>query len=288
MKISTEIGSIAQRVGRENAIEMVKKAGFDAFDFSMTTIAKYDSAQKCIVNNPNDPLSGPQYLQHVRHLRMVADDLGICCNQSHAPFPVGDKLIRSLLLRSLECTAEMGGKICVIHPDNHKSPEENAEMYQELLPFAKSCGVKIATENMWNWDLKENHVLPAACSHHDNFLAHIEAVNDDFLVACVDIGHAQMQGLDTSAVDMIHTLKHHVQALHIHDIDLINDNHQIPFSLGIDYAPIIEALKAIGYTGYFTLEAVGYLNENPTLDTFAGVCNLEQAARRLATMFESL
>ena len=44
--------------------------------------------------------------------------------------------------------AEAGGKICIIHPDNDKSAAENAEMYLELLPFAKDCGVKIATEKM--------------------------------------------------------------------------------------------------------------------------------------------
>lgn len=32
MKISTEIGSIAKLVGEEKAIELVAKAGFDAFD----------------------------------------------------------------------------------------------------------------------------------------------------------------------------------------------------------------------------------------------------------------
>ena len=56
------------------------------------------------------------------------------------------------LMRAIECTAEAGGKICIIHPENDKSAEENAEMYQKLLPFAKECGVKIATENMWMWD----------------------------------------------------------------------------------------------------------------------------------------
>lgn len=288
MKISTELGSISQRVGREKAIEMAAKAGFDAFDFSMVTLAGYDNTQGCRIPNPDDPLSSPEYLQYVRHLRQVADDNGLPCNQSHAPFPVRDAFVRSMLLRAIECTAEIGGKICVIHPNNDKSAEENADMYRELLPFAKSCGVKIATENMWNWDDKKGHARPAACSHHDDFLAHIEAVNDPFLVACVDVGHAQMRGLNTSAVDMIRTLKHHVQALHIHDNDLINDNHQIPFSLNIDYAPIVKALKDIDYTGYFTLEANAHFKANPGQDTFSGVLEMAHAARRLADMFESL
>ena len=35
MKISTEISSIAKHVGEEKAVELVAKAGFDAYDFSM-------------------------------------------------------------------------------------------------------------------------------------------------------------------------------------------------------------------------------------------------------------
>ena len=75
-----------------------------------------------------------------------------------------------------------GGKICVVHPDNNKCAEENAEFYLKLLPIAKDIGVKIATENMWNWDEEKGHASKAACSHHDDFLRHIKAVNDDYFV----------------------------------------------------------------------------------------------------------
>ena len=288
MRISTEIGSIAQRVGREKAIAFCKEAGFDAFDLSMTAMTRYDAQQRCIITNSDDPLTGDGYLSYIRQLRRFADDIGIPCNQSHAPFPIENPLVYSYLQRAIECTAEMGASLCVIHPDNNKSPEENAEIYFRLLPFAKDHNVKIATENMWNWDLKEDHALPAACSHHDDFLAHIQAVNDPDFVACVDLGHAEMFGLNTNAAQMIRTLGHHVQALHIHDIDLHNDNHQIPFSLKMNYEPIIRALKDIGYQGDFTLEAAFYLAEAPELDTFTGVCNLAKAARRLADMFDAL
>ena len=42
MKISTEIGSAAQLVGEEKAVEYVAKAGFDAWDFSMFDMCGYD------------------------------------------------------------------------------------------------------------------------------------------------------------------------------------------------------------------------------------------------------
>ena len=99
------------------------------------------------------PLKGKDYLAFARKLKNIGLDYGMICNQSHAPFPVYAPCVCTYLKRAIECTAEAGGEICVIHPDNYKSAEENAEMYLELLPFAKQCGVKIATENMWAWQI---------------------------------------------------------------------------------------------------------------------------------------
>ena len=46
MKISTEIGSAAHLIGEERAIESLAKAGFDAWDFSMFDMCRYDWSRK--------------------------------------------------------------------------------------------------------------------------------------------------------------------------------------------------------------------------------------------------
>lgn len=288
MKISTETASIRKHVSHAKAIEYIAKAGFDAFDFTMTEMVGVDWKERKLFTS-DSPLAGNEYLKYVRELKKVADSFGIECNQSHAPFLAGKtNELMDYFKRSLECTKELGGKICIIHPDNWWSAEENAQMYNKLLPYAKEYGVKIATENMWDWDYELDQATVSACSHHDDFLKHIKAVNDDYLVACVDLGHAEMRGLNTSAVEMIETLGSHVQALHIHDIDLHDDNHQIPFSLNIEYEPIVKALKNVGYNGYFTLEASSYLTAFDESNVFEGVKDLKNAVQRLADMFESL
>lgn len=285
MLISTEIESTARILGEERAIEYCAKAGFDAWDFSMTGMFQYDWENNLALKMEH-PLFGKDYLRYVRRLKQIGLDNGIICNQSHAPFPACSKEIRTYFKRSIECTAEAGGSICIIHPEAFSTPEENAEMYLELLPFAKEHGVKIATENMWAWNGEKGHAEPCACSTPENFLEHLKAVDDEYFVACLDIGHAEMKGLNTSSVDMILKLGKHVQALHIHDNDKWHDTHQIPFSMSINFEQIVAALKRIEYKGYFTLEANAYLNGYEESNILDGLKELQQSVRRLADMYE--
>ncbi len=285
MKISTHIGHAANVIGEEKAIEYAAKAGFDAWDFSMFKMCRYDRINKHFLDSDH-PLNGKDYLSFAQRLKQVADDNGIVCNQSHAPFPSNIDTM-PYLKRAIECTAVVGGDICVIHPDNNGTPEENARMYRELLPFAKELGVRIATENMWNWNKVLDHAAPAACSDPANFNAHLDAVNDPGFVACLDLGHAEMKGLGTSAVEMILALGDRLQALHIHDNDKHHDSHQIPFSMSMDFDAIVKALKKIGYSGYFTLECDNAFKDCPPDKVFERFQDLAASGKRLAAMFET-
>ena len=287
MKISTEIQSAAKTIGEEKAVELIAKAGFDAWDFSMFDMCRYDWNNKTYLPLSH-PLAGKDYLSFARRLKQIGLDNGIVCNQSHAPFPCIYPDVTPYLQRAIECTAEAGGNICIIHPDNNKTPQENAEIYFELLPFAKQHGVKIATENMWNWDNAKDESSFAACATSKSFVEHIDAVNDEFFVACLDIGHAEMRGSGNGAVNMIKALGDRLQALHIHDNDKWHDSHQIPFSMSIDFETVVKALKEINYSGWFTLEADNYLNAYSAENMFDGIKNLAASARRLADMFETL
>ncbi len=289
MKISTEINSAAKIVGEERAIECIAQAGFDAWDFSMFSMFQFDRKTQTLVESDH-PLAGKDYLRFARHLRKIGEDHGLHCNQSHAPFPNRGAQTDSFYKRAIECTAEAGGGICVIHPVNRFSAEQNAEIYFRLLPFAKSYGVKIATENMWNWNHEVEQASAAACSSHEDFKAHLDAVNDDFFVACLDIGHAEMRGLGTTAVEMIHCLGEKLQALHVHDNDRWKDLHQLPYSGQIDFQPILAALKEIGYQGYLTLEADTYLKhaQYESGNVLDGIKNMAAVAKKMSEFYEAL
>jgi len=57
MKISTEIESSVKVIGEEKAVEFVAKAGFDAWDFSMFEMARFDWVNKCL-KATDHPLAG--------------------------------------------------------------------------------------------------------------------------------------------------------------------------------------------------------------------------------------
>ena len=280
MRISTEIGSFAKFIGEERAVELVAQAGFDCYDFSMMAMAYFDYGKWCIRDDYESPLRDPKTaLAHARHIRRVADSLGITCNQSHAPFPVYYDGIRRLLPYAIECTAEVGGKVCVIHPANNLSAEENAVMFHELLPIAKSFGIKIATENMWNW--RDGAPCSAACSSPEDFVRHVDVVADPDFGACLDIGHAEMRGMETSAPEMIHALGDRLIAIHLHDNDKFGDLHALPYTMDIDFDAVLTALAEVGYQGDLTLEADRFISTHYMHDIPQGVMELGNCARRL-------
>lgn len=283
MKISTEIYGASLIVGEERAVELIAKAGFDAFDFTQFRMCSHSKLTDKF--SPTDhALSGPNYLRFARKIKQIGLDNGIVCNQSHAPYPSRLHDI-TYLKRSIECAAEVDAKILVIHPNNNETPQKNAELYNLLLPFAKQHNVKIATENMWNWDKEKGHSSFAACATPKSFNEHLDAVNDEFLVACLDIGHAEMKGSETSAKEMILALGNRLKALHIHDNDKLHDLHALPFTMQINFSEMVEALKEIGYNGDITLEANRALEGYTSDNVFEGLKKMSAAAKRLLDMF---
>ena len=103
-----------------------------------------------------------------------------------------------------------------------------------------------------------------------------------------DVGHAEMKGSDTTAVEMIKALDHRLQALHIHDNDKWHDSHQIPFSMDIDFVPIVKALKEIDYKGYFTLEVDQYLKNRTADNIFDGIKEMADSAKKLVQIYSEI
>lgn len=258
MKISIDINAVKSLGSYENRIDALVAAGFDAYDFSM-----FDEGT-CSWLGEKD------YLKKAEALRAYADKAGIECNQAHAPFPlvfVGNEKRTSErfdeIIRALEIAHVLGGKLCVVHPWNGYTAQQNAQIYKRIEPYARKLNLKIALENMWFWDEKNNCASPAACSDENDFNAHLDLLDNSVFVGLVDTGHAEMRGLGTGAAKMIKALGNRMEGIHLHDNDLWHDMHTLPFVMYTNYAPVIQALREINYKGDITLECEGFLRGFP-------------------------
>lgn len=270
MILSTQSLIMQRAYGYENGVRALKRIGFDAYDFTM-----FDMAEQ-----PDDPMTRADFRETCRSLRKAADEAGILCNQTHAPFPsrkaddaAWNGVIFDYLARSVEITSLLGGNVCVIHPCNDYTAEQNAELlYRPLEKHARKFGVKIALENMWNFSRQENKAVPCACSTAEDFLKHLDLLDPEYFVACLDIGHAEMLGDCVSAAELIRALGPRLQALHVHDNDRAHDWHTFPYAGNIDWEPVYAALREIRYAGELTFEAgLGIMKFPPELQYDATV-----------------
>ncbi|MGI6537969.1 MAG: sugar phosphate isomerase/epimerase family protein [Caldicoprobacterales bacterium] len=269
MRISTSMSHFANIFGEEGAIRKLAEIGFDAYDFSMFDIAR-----------GGHPIGGEDYKAYVKNLRKAADESGIVCNQSHAPFPSYlvnneeyNKHIFPYLVRAIEVTGMLSGDSVVIHPavfPGHKIGgdsavwETNMEFYNNLLPYAKDNNVKIAVENMFNWYEGDATASPATCSSPEEFVRYMDALDPNYFIALLDIGHSEMENTGgRSAAEMIRALGSHLKALHVHDNDKVHDRHTLPFTQKINWDEVMTALKEIGYNGDFTFEAEQFIMQFP-------------------------
>lgn len=296
MLISTELLPVSSRYGDERAIRMMQEAGFDAFDMSfgrMNEDASY---------GPNTK----EYRDYMRSLKRTAKEAGIVCNQAHAPFhsscgdPEKDERICRMIERSVECAAILGAKAIVVHPKQHlkyadhaaQLREMNLEFYARLARLGEKCGIRIAVENMWQCRDERRPdgriwICDSTCSAPEEFCDYVDMTGSRWVTACLDIGHAPLTGRD--AADMIVLLGHdRLTALHVHDNDLIEDAHTLPFMGKIDFEPVCRALAKIRYTGDMTLEADGFLRRIPETLYPQALSYMANTARYLADRVEQL
>lgn len=260
MKLSMETYTLRKRFGDEEAIKMIKAAGFDCYDYSL-----YWTDEK-------DDMLGEDYKERAEALRKTADEIGIGCNQAHAPFEFkyGEERSEACeayrrLVRSLEFAAILGAETIIVHaiknlPEGVDFEEYNRKFYSSFIPYCERFGITISVENLFNFD-GENYI--GVLSNPEEHVAFVKSLKSDRFNICVDVGHSTITGHKPE--DVIAAMdKNILRSLHIHDNYGNSDMHNIPMFGVHDWDKIMAALKKIGYEGDFTLEitAIGrYENE---------------------------
>lgn len=265
MLVSTSIENLVSRFGFKKALDMIKEAGFTAFDLSL-----FGGAY------PSAPFDGDDYAEVAKEMRAYADSIGLPCNQSHAVFgshygpAKPDTDIFDGTVRSMEIAAIMGAKAIVIHPMQYVYymnnveflKQENLEFYRDLLPYAEKFGIVMLTENMWQNNKNNKTIVQSTCAEAKEFAEYVDMIGSPYLKACLDIGHVVLTG--ESIENMVKTLgKERLFGLHIHDVDGVRDNHTLPYTRSANFEEMINSLAEIGYDGDITFEAMSFVAPFP-------------------------
>ena len=291
MRLSSAVGTILFRFSVEKTFEIFKDAGFEALDISFFNKEEYtDGLEKFY------PL-GDDYLQRARQQRALLDEMGLVCNQTHAPYGLeSDDLLDEEnyhfkeLVRSLEASAILGAPHTVIHPLKPQSIDQvydcNIKMFKALIPYCEKFGIKIALETChlrYNVNGKSQVYFDCA----EKYYGIIKAVNSPYIVACIDIGHTAGGISDYPEKFIADMEKGVLQGLHVQDCDYMHDNHTTPFFGYLNWERIMKSLSDIDYTGDLTFEDVNFDTHFPDELVVSAVKYRAAVGRYLIKLFNN-
>lgn len=263
MLISNLTSRLAAVFGQKQALQIIKDTGFDCADLSL-----YGDAGMKII-------SSPDRVEWAKDLKKHADSIGMFYNQAHAPFVFPREAsenfkteIVPIMADTFEICSLAGVDTVIVHPLHHVPykdnkallREMNLEYYNALRPYAERYGVRICLENMFQRDPETQKRIESVCCFDGGFIDYFDTLSSDTFTCCLDIGHCGLVG--TSAQDAIRMLGHdRIGALHVHDNDLVTDQHKAIGTGKIDWDEVAKALAEIDYKGIFTLEVLNSVQD---------------------------
>lgn len=252
MKIAMESYVVCDTHGEEKGLEMIKNAGFEAVDYHFASLKS------------REQLAG-NYMEKAAKTKEILERIGLPCVQSHAPFvfryEMGDWRGHPLweeTRRGIEYAAYLGAKQTIIHtinvPEGVDFYAYNVEFLKSFEPAAKEYGIRIGVEN----------------GEDPGFVNKmIELLDSPWFVICVDVGHANAPDHGCFAENFLRALEkpEKLQALHLNSnfgvYGHTTDIHYIPYLCHMNWDEIIKALAEMKYSGDFTMEICGILQELP-------------------------
>jgi sugar phosphate isomerase/epimerase len=292
MFLSTQTDVCARALGYPGAVRFLAEAGFDAVDFSF-----FQPQAEGFFDLPRESM-----LDFAAEIRAAAAESGIFVNQTHAPYSFPPEMwddwernIVPIVSDALLVSGAMGADTVIVHPAQYLNHQRNAELlyeinlryYNLLRPVAETAGVRIAVENMWQYNVNRKVIGPSVCASPAEFCAMLDDLNSPVFTACLDVGHCGLAGW--RAEELVRALGHdRLGALHVHDNDHMHDSHTLPGLGLIDWTEFCRALGEIDYAGVFTFEADRFFQT--VLDTSlypAAAKLLERTGRYLVSLTDS-
>lgn len=215
---------------------------------------------------PNSTFLTNHWMDDVIAASKAAEQLGFTFVQAHASGaydfldPKADHEAGMLALaRSIEACAYLGIPNIVVHSCTSKQWmgmegrdaffRENKKFYEKLFPYMEKYGVNVLIENTGSANMDGQYFLMTG----QDMVDFLEFVNHPLLKACWDTGHANMNHYNQ--YHEITTLGNHIAAFHMQDNFGHIDEHIAPLMGNINWDAVMQALFAIDFKGYFTLES---------------------------------
>lgn len=270
MQISTSMASFCRTMPLEQAVALVKNAGFDGLDFPFSVYGSH----------AGDPLLRDDWRDWVHTLADVLDRTQLPIVQAHAPWkqaiPVDFHTERpwEVYARCIEACSLLGCRRLVFHPlrqpDRVATPELRARIhawnvrwFSELCGLAACSGVCICLENTFD----SHHVQlpgdpPYPYTRAEELLALMRDIGDDCVGLCLDTGHANIEAQDVPA--MIRTLGHALKTVHLNDNygrigPIYEDLHLFPGYGSLNWPELLRALREVGFRGAINMEPIAEL-----------------------------
>ena len=254
MLFATQTENPVRAFGFAEGVRLLCEAGYPAIDLSFNVA----------------DLSELPSREEQERAKEIAAGYGVVFNQAHAPFGY-QKFITKIqpeFWRVFEIAARFGVRQMIVHPlqpgryygHEREIFDLNVAFYKSLTPLIRQYGVKVAIENMWQRNPTSNLIVDDICADPVELADLFDAVDDpDGFTVCLDIGHVALCNREPE--DAVRTLGHdRLGALHVHDVDDIDDLHTLPGIGRIKWDTVCRALGEIDYTGDLTLESDNFFS----------------------------
>lgn len=243
-------------------LEYCARAGFQRVDLSFLDYANF-----------RFPFVEDTYMSWIEEARKLALELGIVFSQGHAPFynfcddrAPGREEQDKLVLRSIDCAAELGIPWLAIHAGTDESAEKyreaskrkNLEYFLPVVEYAEKKNVGIAFENLWDLNIAPRRRYTADV---EDLVDLVDAFHCDHVGVCYDVEHAVISG--RNPVSELEVIGHRLRSTHISDCIDIQADHLLPFYGITDWAPFMKKLGQMGYDGDIAFEIHRYTQYMP-------------------------
>lgn len=195
---------------------------------------------------------------NLQKYNLLAKEYNLSQETSHSTIPYceclwldgepGEKYTEVLINNIKNCKL-LNIPTLIVHVQTSGNPQLQTGLNRlaKAVAYAKECDVKLAFEN-----INEPSFLYAV-------LDRFRDINVGF---CYDCGHEACYSLGENYLEKIGD---RLLCTHLHDNDLQNDNHFIPFDGKIDFSLVTKQLKNCNYKGNLTLE-LSYNNASDGLE----------------------